>query len=1094
MKIVDVYVECVVLSARLQLVPRSGTSILETLVLKAIAAGVSTEPALTNLFGLTPRIMVDLLGDLWRAQRVVFAFDELSERITLTGRAERELAELAERELAEQAGRDPEAKTAAISSSMVVPATQKALLDPLTGRVLPLHLGNYAPGRANLVVPRAQSDYTAKNVDQEMLTAAFNQAIADREAKASKDFRVQSAYLASNELTTTNERYFITISVQVGLDGERLRVEVGDQTLSPEVRQVARDRLMDLVESAPKSAFVQALAAKADRVHKAPADVLQQLEEFSASARALTSTAPANRNKAHDQISAAAATLDAQVRDLVDRQMSLQVLRTSAEHQGAIDALIGAATRQLVVAVPWVTERGLLDNHVAALKQAVGRGVRVTLLWGIDRKQKPLDQVVLATLREIQRAARDTSGSLWFDPEQPSHLHAKLVLVDDRKALVTSKNFGSASNHEEIGLLVEADENVPSPVLESLLAWAHQSTPNYDHACSLIQERAVFGDRSRDQGHTPVKQPERSASLEAAGPGSPELLLWSRAWQDVGHRLADTVARLRPSVHLVRDHLHSSVLWDALGSASRRLLISSDQFSSTVVTTGFVRKLEECLDRGVNVALVYGRPHQEVDDAPVLTALAALASDDEGASSGRGRFTLVHNTGNHAKVLVFDDEVVAGSYNYLSFEARYGAGRKRQRSEVSLRVRSASVSTRVAELVLGTHYLAWEPEREQPAEKLRPAYLAAQSVLNALKKSGSDFDLREIASVCAPLNTGLSVVDALLDCGTTTSQLRRVHAALFAHAEPGSEEHLVWGTRLLDSLWTACEWKVAHLVRMALPEGGIPSSLLTMAASSFSGGPEYADVVRDAALAAIADDAGVEVVSALAVHAGVALLLHGDTALADPLEVLIELADESSAAFASTVMRHGKAYGALPVDALRDRASALADADSAERHWSAVSEAVAVFRTTAPDYEQGQLTKEHLFAPGGALSELQGVVDARDTRRLRDWNAANAENADRWLDKATRAAGSALITFPRRKAILAKSTAVLTSARDAEQAVAAGSDAWKAVLTAGHLTALDELAEHARRMSTASSEGQAQHLAVWALDRLTAAIKGDDSA
>jgi phosphatidylserine/phosphatidylglycerophosphate/cardiolipin synthase-like enzyme len=1075
-KVIDVYVECEVLTVRLQLGPRSRTSVLETLVLKAVDAGVTTMQGLADLFGLTPRLMVDLLGDLWRRQRVFFEFDEFgAETIRLSPLAAEELAKL------------PEGH--AIDAALSIPDTEDVLLDTLTGRVLPMTAGRFAPGRANLVITRSSQDWTAANVEPDALAAALNRSLERRkDTGLDGDMQVLQAYLAPKDLTKAAFTKFAPLSVQAGLDGGRLVVRVVDKSLPSHVQLQAESRLQLLVETEPESSFVQALRGAADQVVDRRDDIHQDLAGFVAAAGPLVHTAPANRRRDHDRTASRADNLVARVKDMAERQMSVTVVRTSEEHRRAIVDLIDAAAKQVVISVPWLKYRGGIESYVDALKRAVRRGVEVTVLWGIDRDEGPLDPRVVDALHDVERVrlASGGTGAVRYDRAQPAHVHAKVVLVDDRQALVTSKNFASHGEHAEVGLVVRAADDAPAPVLDELLEWTHQTSPNYDHACAIIRDRNVFGDRSRAMPHVVPPRPEFAEELETVPEDATSVALWSRSWATFGASLADSVSELGPVVGVVRDHLHSYLLWDGLGVARSRVLISSDQFSAAVVNDGFVERIRQCLRRGVNVALVYRRTHRQRDDDECLQKLRALA--DGPVRDGAGRLTVVHDGQSHAKVLVIDDEVVVGSYNFLSFEGRSGAGRRKQRSEISLRVLSSTLADDISRPMLGDQWAGWSGNVRRTVAAQRDVArgqvdIAATRVLAALRRTGSSFDPKEIVAACRPLPSPFDVADVLAECGATDDELIRLNATMYSFTEQDGADHRHWGRLLFGSLWAGHDWRSAYAVRLALPDDGAPVSVLLSAAATAFGAPSLPKLIASA----MEDD-----YRALCAYASVDLLLNGCGDLIEPVELLAEFAtDDRVRAFAAAAVAHVTTRGQLPIQALRSRAATARTATVSDEIWDRVRTTLTAFERYDPNCANGDATKDYLAGDAGPLAVLRGIVERKDAARLGTWTGDNGTNEGHWLDDATRAAKQPLLTDNRRKSMLIKSSAVLRAVRRATNDLRALGPTTDRVITGDELTEIDAIAEHARQLKESLPAEPRYVPAVWAFEKLTNAVRGE---
>jgi len=114
-------------------------------------------------------------------------------------------------------------------------------------------------------------------------------------------------------------------------------------------------------------------------------------------------------------------------------------------------------------------------------------------------------------------------------------------------------------------------------------------------------------------------------------------------------------------VRAIQTYEHRVLLEDALASATRRLLIISPWIRSDVIDYQFLRSLRARLDSGVEVHVGWGISdgEDEKEQAP-LKKLRELAR-------GSSAFTLRRLGNTHAKVLIWDDNLVVTSFNWLSF-------------------------------------------------------------------------------------------------------------------------------------------------------------------------------------------------------------------------------------------------------------------------------------------------------------------------------------------------------------------------------------------------------------------------------------------
>lgn len=107
---------------------------------------------------------------------------------------------------------------------------------------------------------------------------------------------------------------------------------------------------------------------------------------------------------------------------------------------------------------------------------------------------------------------------------------------------------------------------------------------------------------------------------------------------------------------------HPDLLNEALQSATERLLIISPWVRRAVITTDFIAKIEQRLRAGVTVTIAHGYGEDDSgSDANALRRLKNLADRYD-------KFTFVRVKNTHAKILIFDQNWVSTSFNWLSFK------------------------------------------------------------------------------------------------------------------------------------------------------------------------------------------------------------------------------------------------------------------------------------------------------------------------------------------------------------------------------------------------------------------------------------------
>lgn len=157
----------------------------------------------------------------------------------------------------------------------------------------------------------------------------------------------------------------------------------------------------------------------------------------------------------------------------------------------------------------------------------------------------------------------------------------------------------------------------------------------------------------------PIDRPLLDAELESQREAPAPLVQIAGEPIEVG-RPAPTVG-VTAHVRSVSVFEHPDLLVAAVSTAERRLLIIAPWVRRAVVTTDFLSNIEARLRRGVEVTVAHG---YGVDDSgsddDALRRLENLAARYE-----KFEFVRVRNT--HAKILIFDDNWVSTSFNWLSF-------------------------------------------------------------------------------------------------------------------------------------------------------------------------------------------------------------------------------------------------------------------------------------------------------------------------------------------------------------------------------------------------------------------------------------------
>ncbi|HEU5109361.1 MAG TPA: hypothetical protein VFT95_12540, partial [Micromonosporaceae bacterium] len=681
------------------------------------------------------------------------------------------------------AGGAQEGSTAARASA------EQVAHDRLTGRVLPLHATYTYPRERALVVPTMVDDPRPATLREPELAEAVTRTLARRartgeagpDETVTDNMRIDAAYLAPALLEPSRIRRYVPLRVRAVEDtiGE-LTVRVIDDSLPLRVREVATRRLQGLIAERPSARFVHQLRMNALRAPLQDRNLSQLMAHFQKAVSGLPDCPPANRQRAHDRTARLAHDILAYVRAVALTEMDVEVITTAAQHRDAIAGMLRRAEKQVVISVPWVRQGGV-EPVRDDLIRAVGRGVQVTVLWGIGAAADPLDQDVLTMFDEIHEHARRSGqgGALRFNRERGARTHAKVLVRDDRELLVTSKNFLSGSDRIEVGavLRVPTDRGggppMAGPVIEDVLQFLYNHTPDPATAFQLMRTRGAFGPR-RDEALLPdVPLPRLTAAVLDAEAAPEHAAAWAAEWRDAASALAALMTGRRPAVEAITDGQHASLVREALEGADRRVLVTSDRTTAQALTEEVLALVQARATAGLDIALRYA----ELKDEASGERAKALSG---GGGTVPPDVALIPQM--HAKVVVRDDSTVIGSFNHLSVNA--GARSRRATGELSVRIASADVADTVWRRVLDRPTRG----RQRPAasgEPSAPATATSPHALLSLTHTTGQPDVEALVALVATHGPeDVLAVARRLDLGAGTE--RRIRAAAML-ADPAGD-------------------------------------------------------------------------------------------------------------------------------------------------------------------------------------------------------------------------------------------------------------------------------------------------------------------
>ncbi|MFF7213723.1 hypothetical protein ACFZAU_24820 [Streptomyces sp. NPDC008238] len=1000
--VVIVHVPCEVVRVHVRVGFGDTVSPIEDLVLRAVHGGLNEVGALEQRLGLGRRIIDDLIYDLWRHGHLTVdhraATVAVSDQVAACVEAD-DLSRLGGAEAVQQAC--------------------DLMIDKLTLRVLPAR-GRQRPPHPRLCVPADDRRVGLEDLPQHSVLHALNEALRRTEPEEPSDRTrtriqgrsrmVQSYRIPPPGLRESMGRRWIEMKVHPHWDEERqsLTVTVVDDLVPAELREAASDRLTELCAQSPRSAVYAELRQGAQGALLEPPSAETALARLAGRVERAPDIPAGRRHAWHEEMADDARQLDGLLRDRVEREMRVTTV-WAEEHRTVVDRLIADAQTQLVIVSPWIRYRAL-TGHLDALGAAVRRGVRIVLVWGADADSAyddALDEQTRNALEDLARQAPAGALESVVIPRTTSRTHAKLVVSDHHTALVTSRNvLSGAGDRPEAGVLLEAGGTGGSIVVSELLGWVRSVIPSYPQSREVRVRASKEAAQETAAPHPsapahdgPARRPQVPAATPAEAQAPPALAIqppaehrdaeasvrvWTRGWLEHVERTRDFLEdRALPSLRLVTDEAHRSLLRHALDKAAHRLVIASDGLSAEVVDQGMLGSLRACLERGVHITLSHAAPdrgtgtrRERYEEA--RTALVALRGEHpEGMEILEGT--------NHAKVLLWDDNAVVGSFNYLSFEGRYG--RHRLSSELSVRLTGRAIADTLA-TALG-------------APATRPALRAAQPRHTSVVASGSAYaGAQDLLSAYIP---GVPPTPALLREALTASgdpwavlnalgeeapaELVRPVAArcLADHGAAGSraadaERWLRW---LIADCWREARYVEAAVLRQALPapqhRPRVPLTLLAAARDT----PLLAETLTELALDNPDED---ERNTALAA-AVTATLLRGDPEALDVVLLLTgELRDVWAELAERTTAYWQRAYQPIPLAQVRRSLGGSERERTLDEAWQTLQRLLHHAKALTFENTTSTRTHRHLFDNvDGEFAQLIRVAEERTAGGLQAW-------------------------------------------------------------------------------------------------------------
>jgi hypothetical protein len=701
-----IYLPCDVVSVRARVSVGEGLSPIEKIVLRALDARPCTGPDLSDLLGLGDRMTVGVLHGLWRyghlridhASRKMDVSDEIKRRIAAGGLGLDTLpgidSEVIEREL---------------------------MIEKLTGHVLPSSGHPKAPPLPRLAVDHARADITLDGASRSAIADAFNHTIAialrrlearpeDGEGPAADPTtsragigmtrRVRSILTTPRELRGVTGRRWLAVEVLPTLnqDTGRLIVTVTDRRFPVDRRDLASQLLTQLAADYPVDGFVAELRNAAAPALKDPPPLRDTIARLERSAAGTAGIPAGQRRARHRELFELAQQAEGSLASRASAEVTADLV-TGDQHLRRIEELIDRAQQQLVLVSPRVSDTVIIRLE-DRLRRKIRAGVRVILLWGRNYDETLGSGRAANTLYDLCRE-RD-GGAAMLLPRIPARTEARLVIADDRAALVTSHNVLSTSGGgTAVGVLARSVGGGGSQAVRDLLERVRMIVPDGQMSRQLKANAADFsggdgaGDITFPSGPPPsgLRRVLPEPPPDDAG-DDPQLAdaiaAWTAAWTSYARGLARELDTSKAAVAVpAADGDHYELLWRALRTAARRVVIASRQLGPEVCNEAFRQAVSQCAERGVSVLIRF----QEAPGQPGEAAAAELTR----LATVHPERIAVRRSRTDSSVLIRDDEAVVGNFDYLhSGSHTLGSGYQQRRSKLSLRVTGAEIADQIA--------------------------------------------------------------------------------------------------------------------------------------------------------------------------------------------------------------------------------------------------------------------------------------------------------------------------------------------------------------------------------------------------------------
>lgn len=1058
---VEIVLPCRLFTVQARLGEPDGLSPVEQVLVRAIGAGLDAIERIEGMLGLPRPMVVDAVYDLWVKGHVVADFRRGRVRLSSSAAA------------ALEAGRLSSLESAELNLESIT-----LVQELLTGRPLPV-MGGKRPGYKDAhIVPVQASRFDSTRFTRQDLLDAVARALNRRARAEGRPLGVKEAWVDVNPTESEGEEpRFLTLTVDCRRSGhgERLAFTIIDtDRFDPATSRSIEDGLSRLAERLPDHLFFKRFM-ELTSPEEPVLDLENALEKLERGVEKSRDIDPGLLEGRHADLRLLfRQTLQALWRYRGD-PVGCSVIHGQVDHRSAIRRMFAEATSQIVLACPFVSPRAMDErmnvggqlsaSYWTMIEEALARGVRVFLLWGINA-----DETLSLEMENRRSLLQKAHPGRFMMSRTSARTHAKVVVRDAAEALVSSFNFLDPSREgtTEIGILVGGPQGaLPAVPVEEVLAWAKEAFPDYDMSQALLTYAEAFQPDVERPSHEDksaiVPKPVPATMREDSVLWAAAAYAWHQGWQAALAHLESTAFDPKPTGRLVEDGEHRAFLEEALTGARSRIVITSDHLGADVLTGWFLSALESALQRGVRVVLIWRRSDERVLDS------SATPEKKLGAVAARypGRLALMPRrgespagSGNHAKVLVFDDSAIISSFNFLSMTGDYSPGplaaQRRRRSEIGFLVRGRDASKMVEE-VLAAEY---GPEAVPPmAPTARPSSVEGSprrplslDILTRLL----DGDARSLEIWARESASPWNDLAAMEAAGVPGERLEQAAGSLVAFGRPddGGNEAIRWRRWLAGRRWRAGDFVLASLLLAGLGGEDAPTERMRRIACLASCPERFLSALDEAACddTTLREEADLAIATSLPVF-----LVDGVVEAVEAIGLLSPRASEPLKNWASSALSWWEEHHRGQLDMVVVRSTI--DRQGLE----AVSENLRLAFVAALDHAEnigfrfplGEHTWDELRKSDGMLGVMRAFATSNDAVGLRGWFEGceeRGESFEQLMDQATarvtRITGD-LIKRPKRDICLSRLEQAWSAAKAWVQSVPGDDESSRWAISAG---------------------------------------------